>query len=395
MGIPFRSTLRALESESTWLLSVTAVLLPCVLFSAWIAWALFARVPIYVVSSFARLEVVAEPRRAATLAAGRIIDTRVDLGQQTTAGAILMELDASMEQRRLDEARAALAGLDVRVAALREQQRAQRRVRVSLEQAHTAAAARAHVDLVQAEAESRYRIRLQEIAARWESERLVPGIEGLESEQALANSQIAVAAAEVSLSRQLADGRHASDQYVTQLTALDRDAAEIEAARETTLAAIRTAEVALEQKTIRSPVAGQVGRVAALHVGDVVQAGQEIATVIPSGRIRVAATFAPAGAIGRIHRGQTALVRLTGFSTYEFGVLRGVVANAACEPNDGAVRVELDLDPRTTSSLPIQHGLPGSVEVEVEAVRPWQLLARSVEARIHEGNGTTHPLGDY
>ncbi|HBL26462.1 MAG TPA: hypothetical protein DD490_06475, partial [Acidobacteria bacterium] len=48
------------------------------------------------------------------------------------------------------------------------------------------------------------------------------------------------------------------------------------------------------------------------------------------------------------------------------------------EPRDGRIRVELTLRPRPGSRLPLQHGLPGTVEVEVEKVSPAVLVLRTV-----------------
>jgi membrane fusion protein (multidrug efflux system) len=48
----------------------------------------------------------------------------------------------------------------------------------------------------------------------------------------------------------------------------------------------------------------------------------------------------------------------------------------AGEVRDGAVRVEMTIDANSVSRIPLQHGLPGSVEIEVERATPWMLLLR-------------------
>jgi len=61
---------------------------------------------------------------------------------------------------------------------------------------------------------------------------------------------------------------------------------------------------------------------------------------------------------------------------------------------DGLVRVELDVT-GTPAALPISHALPGSVEIEVERVRPAWLVVRMmggavtrpVEAALSPGSG--------
>jgi len=54
------------------------------------------------------------------------------------------------------------------------------------------------------------------------------------------------------------------------------------------------------------------------------------------------------------------------------------VASVAHETRDGQIRVELSLTPDFTSAIPLQHGLSGTVEVEVERVAPVTLVLRAV-----------------
>jgi hypothetical protein len=49
----------------------------------------------------------------------------------------------------------------------------------------------------------------------------------------------------------------------------------------------------------------------------------------------------------------------------------------ASEVHDGRVRVELDIARSPVSPIPLQHGLPGAVEVEVERVSPAALTLRT------------------
>jgi membrane fusion protein (multidrug efflux system) len=49
----------------------------------------------------------------------------------------------------------------------------------------------------------------------------------------------------------------------------------------------------------------------------------------------------------------------------------------AGELRDGLVQAELALDGPPPAGLPLQHGLPGVVEVEVAQLSPWQLALRA------------------
>ena len=133
---------------------------------------------------------------------------------------------------------------------------------------------------------------------------------------------------------------------------------------------------------MRAPASGKLGNIAALQVGDVLKVGDVVATVIPSDDVHIVAEFAPSDALGRVLPGQDAWVRLAGFSWTQFGMLHAVVTHVASEPRDGTARVELLIAEESAPAIPIQHGLPGAVDVEVERVAPWVLLVRSMGAFV-------------
>jgi membrane fusion protein (multidrug efflux system) len=54
----------------------------------------------------------------------------------------------------------------------------------------------------------------------------------------------------------------------------------------------------------------------------------------------------------------------------------------AHERRDGQIRVELGLASDLAFPIPLQHGMPGTVEVEVERVAPATLLLRSIGKRL-------------
>lgn len=81
------------------------------------------------------------------------------------------------------------------------------------------------------------------------------------------------------------------------------------------------------------------------------------------------AQFAPE-ALQTIESGQTALLRLDAFSE----PVPAVVLEVDQTLVDGRFTIQLQLQP---SDLPLQAGLNGRVEVEVEQVSPFTLLLRS------------------
>lgn len=131
----------------------------------------------------------------------------------------------------------------------------------------------------------------------------------------------------------------------------------------------------IERHKVRAATGGKIGETAILRTGGVVSGGEKLAAILPEGRLLVAAQFAPA-AMGRMRAGQKARVRLAGYPWTQYGALSATVARVSSEVRDGTVRVELNLDPGQKTSIPLQHGLPGSVEVAVETVSPARLTMR-------------------
>src|SRR4030095_8939416 len=125
------------------------------------------------------------------------------------------------------------------------------------------------------------------------------------------------------------------------------------------------------------PASGKLGETATLQPGQFVREGDKLGAVVPDGKLRAGAEFAPSGAMGRIQAGQRARLRLDGFAWTEYGQVSATVSRVASEPRSGRVRVELVVDPGSAPLLPSQHGLPGNVEIEIESFSPAELALRS------------------
>src|SRR2546427_25023 len=119
MPSEFRQTSIALRSDhergrrSLIALSGVGVLLVAV--GAWLA---AARVPLYAVSDAARLQARDEVHPVDTLIAGRVATVHLPVGGQVHQGDVMLTLDATDVQLRLDEARATEAGQRAQIAAL-------------------------------------------------------------------------------------------------------------------------------------------------------------------------------------------------------------------------------------------------------------------------------------
>ncbi|MFL6415917.1 MAG: HlyD family secretion protein, partial [Bryobacteraceae bacterium] len=141
--------------------------------------------------------------------------------------------------------------------------------------------------------------------------------------------------------------------------------------------AIHRLEYEIERRRIRAPVSGRLAECAALSPGSHINEGDKLGIILPSGKLQVIAEFQPSAALGKLHPGQPASLRLEGFPWAQYGAVPTRVARVADEIRDGKVRVELTVGSKFPSRIPPQHGLPGSVEVEIEQVSPAKLVLRS------------------
>lgn len=133
----------------------------------------------------------------------------------------------------------------------------------------------------------------------------------------------------------------------------------------------------IDNRRIRAIVSGTLGEIKELMPGSYVQPGDVLAVIVPPGRLGAVAYFSPANSLGRIKPGQRAQLRLYGFPWTEYGTVPAKVSTVASEALDNRVRVEFDLRPDPLSRIPLQHGLPGVMEVTVERITPAYMVLRA------------------
>jgi multidrug resistance efflux pump len=173
---------------------------------------------------------------------------------------------------------------------------------------------------------------------------------------------------------------------------LRREIAMLEGEMVSIQAVIARLEEEVEQHRIRAPVAGEIGEVAPLKAGGVVNAGEVLATLIPAGELRLVADFDPATVLGRVQPGQVGELRLDAFAWTQYGVIRARVVGVGREIRNGRVRVDLLPDVAGHANIPLQHGLPGTVEIAIERTTPALLVLRAA-GRMLARPAATDPQG--
>jgi len=387
MPSDFRQTSSALRTDregsrrSLILLAVVGGLL--ILVGLWVA---LARVPLYAVSESARLQARDEVHPVDTLVAGRVAAVHLPVGGRVCKGEVLLALDATDVELRLDEARAAVRGLTAQIAALEAELLAREEALATTGALGQASLSEAQAARGETEAEAAFASRERERADRMLEAGVVAEAEAARANAAHAQAQAQVRARDRRLTvlgtetrRDLADRR-------AQREALRRSLAGLVAERDGAHVQVKRLEVEHARHTVRAPIDGVLGQVRAPQVGAVVAAGQTVAVVTPETALELVADFAPAEAIGRVQPGQRARMRVTGFPWTRYGMLTATVAAVSSEVADGRIRVKLVLDEHTAAAIPRQHGLIGDVEIELEEVSPAVLLARAAGQLFERGD---------
>ncbi len=347
------------------------------LLGAWTAWALTAKVTRYEVSDSARLEIEGAACPVQANAAGRLVASGLTLGKEVKAGDVLVELDSDQERLNLQEQKAHLASLQPQMAALRAQMSSEGEGRSGDRQVLGFSAEEARAQFKEAETQSQLAAQEADRARRLHAEGI---LSDADAEHAQAEAQSKREAAEnlrVAMSRLGPEMQvHEQDrdvrvkQILVEIAKLEGDAA-------TSSASIHRLESDLDRRRILAPISGRLGECATLRPGAHISEGQQLGVILPSGRLQVVAEFEPSAALGKVRAGQRAVVRLQGFPWAQYGTVSAEVSQVADEIRNGKVRVELAVVSAANARIPYQHGLPGSVEIEVERLSPAALVLRS------------------
>jgi len=350
MATPFSLTTRALDADHghrAW-----AVWLLCgLLMGAWLVWFLCAEVAVREVSRQARIEVMRSAHPMASAVAGSVLANHMVLGQTVHRGDVLLVLDASAETLQLQEAQARMAALQPRMQSLQKEMDA-----LALAQRDDHQGAQAQDQAAEA--------RLSEAATRRASS----------DASRMSAVRDAVSAERRRLRSEAASRRHEQSAH---LEALQRELLTLQGEAMTLTATQARLQRDIALRTVRAPVDGVVGDLSPLPPGSYVAEGRAVATIVPPGQLRIVGQFPPSAALGRVREGQSASMRLDGFAWTQFGDAPATVVSVGKEIHDGLVRVELS-PAKADTRLPLQHGLPGTVDIVIERCSPATLLLRTV-----------------
>ncbi len=382
MAADFLATTRSMSDERRWTTAV-ALALGLVLLAAWSAWLVLVEVPVRVVSKTARIEIDQIAHPLAAPLAGRVVTVLARQDDLVQRGQALVELDSQAQRLELAEAQARLAAQRAELVAVEDQLDIERHALEIERESASAAAAEVKARLRQASIASTHARRKTQQLERLSANGFVADNERFDAEALAEQSAAATDAARQSVHGVAAQKQLSVAQRRSGIEALERQATVLAGQVATSEAAVLRLRHEIDRRTIRAPIDGDIVEFAAVTPGAMVQQGDRIGVVLPAGTLRATAELEPSDALGRVHEGQLAQLRLDGFPWAQHGVVEATIRRVAGEVRDGSIHIELDIDV-PSATIPLQHGLPGIVEIELERVSPATLVLRAAGKALAE-----------
>jgi multidrug resistance efflux pump len=384
MPTPFSRTVRSLKNDSH-KRSLWGLFFGVALLGGWGAWMFFSEVKVYSSTDKARLEVEGGVYSLEAFGSGRVITSNLSLGKQVKKGELLVELDSESQRLQLAEAEKSLAALPGQLSSKEEEIKAIEKG-VSSGGSDIAAA--------KEEAKARYEeARIAADSAEVEMKRIKGLFEkGIQTEaeylaaktkfdQAKANANTLKAAIKTAAS---GAGVQKSDR-AARIASLQGEIERLKGDISSKESAIERLKDDIHKRKIVAPVDGEIAEVSEFKVGAVVQTGDKLAVILPPGQLKTIAEFIPENAVGRLQPGQKAQLELDGFPWTEYGRVPAIVERVASETRNGLIKVEFSIHPASDSKIPLQHGMPGKIEVEVDLMTPAALILRSAGQMVAGG----------
>ena len=341
------------------------------------AWAFIARLALYEVTDTARLEVDRAVHYVEAPVAGRVMATHLELGREVSGGAVLVELEVETQRLQHEEERARLAALSRQIEAVSAEIAAAERALGAAQRTTQVALEEAGAKLRETQAVAQFATQEAARATRLHARGYLADVDLQRHHTEAQKQQAAADSLQLAISRLQRQHQTQENDRQTHLQQLKRERTRLEGEQATARATTERLGHEVQRRLIRAPVAGRLGDIATLRQGAYVQEGDKLAAVVPDGDLKMVADFLPPAALGRIRAGQPARLRLDSFHWAQYGSVDATVTSVASEAHNGRVRVELRVAPEPLAVIPLQHGLTGALEVEVDRVTPAALVLRT------------------
>ncbi|MFA0813666.1 HlyD family secretion protein [Microbulbifer epialgicus] len=381
MPTPFLHTTRSISADNFHSLALVTVF-GISLMVTWAAWFFTKDITAYSVSDQAKLEQEQNTIHVSTQRTGRVVAIQASLGDVLNRGDKLVRLDTASFDLDLDGDSKISQSLEIQLDAIEREQDL-----LNKKFAKDDKALMGQLKLLRQQyqlQESNQQIQA-DVADRYE--RLLKKQQSSELDYLAAKrtyQQMAMATLAAEAEIEAAEGRREqiANEYQLALSELQQRRAEIQSKHAEVNTRIQQGNLAVDEQQLRAPISGKLASFADFREGEVLVAGQHVATIQAKGNISVQAFFPPALALGHIREGQSAQVKLDGFSWARYGQLHARVERVASAVQRDRILVELSLQGEVPPLLPLLHDLPARVEVATGSKTPYQLLLQRVGSML-------------
>jgi multidrug resistance efflux pump len=347
------------------------------LMGAWLSWGLFTRLTLYEISSRARVEVDSAATPLQAPIAGRVVVSQLSMGREVAAGDVLVEIESQGEQLDLDRSRTRLQALQQEYQSVQAQLRAENEARLAEQRAWRARVQEAGSAVREAEVPARFAAEEAERLKRMRAEGLIAERDYLKAQAEATRTRATADTSRLSVQRFEEEQLTRDRERAVRLRQLETESMRLSGEQQELRRAMQRTDYEVQRRIIRAPMAGRIGEATVLRAGSYVEEGAALGSIVPRSGLAVVAYFPPASALGRIRRGQTARLRLEAYPWAQYGTVPAVVTEVANEVRDGQVRVQFAMQEEAAPRIPLEHGMPGAIEVEIERISPAELALRT------------------
>ncbi|MBV8906226.1 MAG: HlyD family efflux transporter periplasmic adaptor subunit, partial [Acidobacteriia bacterium] len=341
---------------------------------AWVVWLFLARVSVYVTTDQARVEVAQAVYAIQAPVSGRVTRSSLELGRRVEAGEVILELENDPQQLKIAEELKHRETLEQQWRDLDGQLAAERRAGVAEREEQDSAIAQARAKVAQAQAAKQFADDEVHEKKQLYSEGLMPKWDYLKLDSDAKQKALDLESAEKALRESQTKQVTAASERQARIASIENDVHRIAGDITASAGTLEQLQHELRRYSIRAPGWGRLDSIVPVKAGAYIHEGDRLGAIVPDGQYRIVADFEPGDAIGRVRPGQIARLHLAGFPWAQYGSIAATVGTVGSEVRDGRVRVELE--PHPQSRLPLQHGLPGTLEIATERISPALLVMR-------------------
>lgn len=381
MAIPFENTLGASHNGSLragWWLAGLGTLVMLV----WGFVATSIALPVTVSSADGRAVSATDSLDLSSISEAPIAALPLQLGDAVEVGDVLVEFDSEQLRLELRQSQQRVAALEHEIVSIdREIASISETLEGELE-AYDMAFEALSARIGETNAELEYALEEESLYRKMRSDRQIDALKYSRANTTVTQVQLQLQAKEAESNESVINRRLAISRHETMQAQLMRDRARLAGDIAELHPELRKIQLRIEELTMRAPFAGEVGAMARVSVGQSLQPGAWLMTLVPSREYEFHATFPAREAAGRLRVEQPAHVRFYALPWTEFGTLGATVLRVGSEERNGTVRVDFTVDTDSPLAAQLNHGLKGEAVVQIDeatlAQRMLLLLNRPV-----------------